>query len=86
MPIFLGAVGAERGRSSSTARLPPRDLSALAEAGGLHIGGGNTFRLLDELRRAGAGAALTALASGMPIYGGGAGAAVLGRCGARSVS
>ena len=58
--------------------LNERDLEELTQAGGLYIGGGNTFRLLDELQRANAREILLAVQSSLPIYGGSAGAAVLG--------
>jgi dipeptidase E len=46
---------------------------------GAYLGGGNTFRLLNLLRRTGFGAALAEFASAnRPIYGGSAGAVVLG--------
>jgi dipeptidase E len=52
----------------------------LGDFDGMYIGGGNTFRLLFELRRTGFGTAMLAFAEGgRPIYGGSAGAAVLGR-------
>ncbi len=47
---------------------------------GVYIGGGNTFSLLAELRESGFDRALRDYAlSGGPVYGGSAGAAVLGR-------
>ena len=46
---------------------------------GIYIGGGNTYGLLAELRAAGLDQAICAFAqSGRPIYGGSAGAAILG--------
>ena len=46
----------------------------------MYIGGGNTFRLLAEIRKYGFEPALQDFAyRGKPIYGGSAGAAILGR-------
>ena len=54
--------------------------SELDEFDGVYIGGGNTFVLLDELRRSGFDTHLAEFARrGKAIYGGSAGAAVLGR-------
>ncbi len=51
----------------------------LALFDGIYIGGGNAYGLLAELRSAGLDQALCAFArSGRPIYGGSAGAAILG--------
>lgn len=53
---------------------------------GIYVGGGNTFSLLAELRESGFDRALRDYAlSGGPVYGGSAGAAVLG-CDIRTVS
>jgi dipeptidase E len=49
-------------------------------AGAVFIGGGNTYFLLDALRRSGADRVLRQVVeSGRPVYGGSAGAIVLGR-------
>jgi len=54
--------------------------SDLLNFNGVYIGGGNTFSLLDELQQSGFDQHLKIFAeSGRPIYGGSAGAAVLGR-------
>lgn len=46
----------------------------------LYIGGGNTYGLLQQLRRSGFDAAIRQFAlGGRPVYGGSAGAAILGR-------
>lgn len=59
--------------------LRDRDLLTLADAAGLYLGGGNTYRLLHELQTANALSLLRELvASGLHLYGGSAGAAVLG--------
>ncbi len=51
----------------------------LSEFTGIYIGGGNTYSLLDALRRSGAANSLAAYAhAGNAIYGGSAGAIVLG--------
>jgi len=54
--------------------------SELDNFNGVYIGGGNTFSLLAELQESGFDQYLTAyVESGRPIYGGSAGAVVLGR-------
>jgi dipeptidase E len=56
------------------------DDAALDRAAGVYIGGGNTFRLLDLVRRSGFGRRLIRYAArGGPVYGGSAGAILLGR-------
>ncbi len=58
--------------------LDGRDLRDLERAAGLYIGGGNTYRLLRDLQRTSTDQALTRIVDSVPIYGGSAGAAVLG--------
>jgi dipeptidase E len=54
--------------------------SELARYAAVYIGGGNTYHLLQQLRQSGLAEGLVRFArSGGPIYGGSAGAAVLGR-------
>ncbi len=61
-------------------RLEGRQPSALQRYAAVYLGGGNTFYLLHELRRSGLTNGLIRFArSGRPIYGGSAGAVVLGR-------
>lgn len=50
-----------------------------AQFGGIYIGGGNTFKLLDDLKKFGAFKILAKLAEqNIPIYGGSAGAIIFG--------
>ena len=54
--------------------------SELNKFSGIYIGGGNTFYLLDEIKKSGFFNKLKAKAvSGMPVYGGSAGAIILGK-------
>lgn len=56
------------------------DPAGLQRYGGVYIGGGNTFRLLANLRTKGMEPALrTFIAAGRPVFGGSAGAILLGR-------
>jgi dipeptidase E len=58
----------------------PSPATALSECAGLFIGGGNTYRLLDVVRRGGVGEAVGAFVDrGGAVYGGSAGAVLLGR-------
>lgn len=66
------------GEIDTWASLDDRDLRQLQGASGLYIGGGNTFRLLRDLNLASARQTLSDLVSSLPIYGGSAGATVLG--------
>lgn len=60
--------------------LSGKTLGDLAAYDGVFIGGGNTFYLLQEVRKAGLDAALTQyVQEGGPVYGGSAGAIILGR-------
>jgi dipeptidase E len=60
--------------------LPGHQARELDEFDALYIGGGNTFSLLAQLLESGFDRALTAYArDGKPIYGGSAGAVLLGR-------
>ncbi len=57
-----------------------QDPAVLDGFDGLFLGGGNTFRLLDELRKHGFDEAILKYTkAGKPVYGGSAGAIVLGR-------
>lgn len=59
--------------------LRDRDLGDVAGAAGLYIGGGNTYHLLHALKSADAlGAIRKLVEGGLPVYGGSAGAVVLG--------
>lgn len=52
----------------------------LEKFGGIYIGGGNTFLLLSKLRESGFGKTLCKfIESGRPVYGGSAGAIILGK-------
>jgi len=60
--------------------LDGRSLLGRENLGGVHLGGGNTYLLLRELRRTGLDLELRALIDrGVHVYGGSAGAIVLGR-------
>ena len=60
--------------------LSAEDHSGLAEFDAVFIGGGNTFSLLDQVRRSGFDTALVRfLSGGGAVYGGSAGAILLGR-------
>jgi dipeptidase E len=60
--------------------LSEHQVSELDQFDGVYIGGGNTFALLDELRKSGfEGSLRECVCRGKAVYGGSAGAAVLGR-------
>lgn len=87
-PVALGLIDyreatafatAALGRSVSTwERLEHHTPTEVAAQAGSFIGGGDTFRLLNEIRVAGLDEALRDLASAGVVYGGSAGAIVLG--------
>ncbi|MCP4639272.1 MAG: type 1 glutamine amidotransferase-like domain-containing protein [bacterium] len=60
--------------------LEDHDSNEIFDYAGIYIGGGNTYLLLDSLRRTGLDSAITEFArDNRPVYGGSAGAAVLGK-------
>lgn len=58
--------------------LADRSPDELCTVGGIMIGGGNTFHLLNEVRRSGYVTALSNCAARIPLYGGSAGAILFG--------
>lgn len=57
----------------------PETAASLSRYGGLYIGGGDTYRLLASLRTSGLDRVLVeAIAGGLPVFGGSAGAIILG--------
>ena len=60
------------------ARLDEHSAKDLRSCGGVFIGGGNTYRLLNEVRRSGMADALRTFATAGALYGGSAGAILFG--------
>ncbi len=79
---WVSAIFRPRGVGAITmwTHLAGRDAGQLTDFDGIYIGGGNTFHLLDLLRRTGFDRLLRDfIAAGGAVYGGSAGAIILGR-------